>query len=58
MSTLQQKIVEQFLEKLAVSPEFDANKVEPLRELLRPQNKIKTEDLVRIFSMADGGDLK
>lgn len=58
MPTLQQKIAEQFLEKLATSAEFDGDKVEQLRQLLRADKKVKAEDLVRIFSRAPGGDLK
>jgi hypothetical protein len=58
MPTLQQKIVELFLAKLDASDDFDAPKVEQLRALLQGDRKVKAEELVRLFSTPDGGDLK
>jgi len=58
MATLQQKIAEKFLAKLADSKDVDAAKLDQLRSLLADGKKPKTEDLVRIFSLPAGGDLK
>jgi hypothetical protein len=58
MATLQQKIAERFLAKLAGSKEVDAAKIDQLRSLLADGKKPKAEDFVRIFSLPAGGDLK
>ncbi len=58
MATLQQKISEKFLDKLVQSKDVDAAKIEQLRILLAEHKKPKVDDLVRIFSLPAGGDLK
>lgn len=58
MATLQQKIAEKFLTKLAGSKDVDAGKIEQLRTLLADGKKPKVDDFVRIFSLPAGGDLK
>jgi hypothetical protein len=58
MATLQQQIAEKFLAKLAESKDVDAEKIGQLRTLLAGGKKPKTEDLVKIFSLPAGGDLK
>ena len=58
MATLQQQIAEKFLLKLSESDDFDSEKVEQIRNLLAEGKKIKAEDLVKIFSLPVGGDLK
>jgi hypothetical protein len=58
MATLQQKIAEKFLAKLAGSKEVDAAKIDQLRSLLADGKKPKAEEFVRIFSLPAGGDLK
>lgn len=58
MATLQQKIVEKFLTKLASSKDVDPAKVEALRILLADGKKPKADDFVRIFSLPAGADLK
>jgi hypothetical protein len=58
MATLQQKIAEKFLAKLADSKDLDATKIDELRNLLADGKKPKAEDFVRIFSLPAGGDLK
>ena len=58
MATLQQKIAEKFLAKLANAKEVDAAKIDQLRSLLADGKKPKAEDFVRIFSLPAGGDLK
>jgi hypothetical protein len=58
MATLQQKIADKFLAKLADSKDVDAAKIDQLRTLLADGKKPKAEDFVRIFSLPAGGDLK
>jgi hypothetical protein len=59
MATLQQKIAEKFLAKLADSKDVDAVKLDHLRTLLANNDKKpKVDDFVRIFSIPAGGDLK
>jgi hypothetical protein len=58
MATLQQKIVEKFLAKLAGSKSVDAESIDQLRNLLADGKKVKADDLVKIFSLPPGGDLK
>lgn len=58
MATLQQQIVEKFLTKLAESKDVDAEKIDQLRSLLAESKKLKAEDLVKVFSLPAGGDLK
>ncbi len=58
MATLQQKIAEKFLAKLADSKDVDAAKIDQLRTLLANGNKPKADDFIRIFSLPAGGDLK
>jgi len=58
MATLQQQIADKFLAKLAESKEVDAEKIEQLRTLLANSQKPKVDDLVKMFSLPAGGDLK
>lgn len=59
MPTIQQQVAEKFLAKLAESKKVDAEKIEQLRKLLaNTGKKPKVEDLVKIFSLPAGGDLK
>ena len=58
MATLQQKIAEKFLAKLAKSKDVDAAKIVELRALLADNKKPKADDFVRIFSLPAGGDIK
>jgi hypothetical protein len=58
MVTLQQQIATKFLAKLAESKDVDQEKIDQLRTLLVDGKKVKAEDLVRIFSLPAGGDLK
>lgn len=58
MPTLQRKIAEKFLAKLANSKDVDAAKIDQLRLLIADAKKPKVEDFVRIFSLPAGGDLK
>lgn len=58
MATLQQQIAEQFLAKLAESKDVDAEKIDQLRKLLADGKKLKADDLVKLFSLPVGGDLK
>ena len=58
MTTLQQKIVTKFLAKLAESKDVDAESIDQLGNLLADSKKLKADDLVKIFSLPAGGDLK
>jgi hypothetical protein len=58
MATLQQQIAEKFLKKLADSKDVDAAKIGQLKVLLADGKKVKAEDLVKIFTLPAGGDLK
>ncbi|MCA9464098.1 MAG: hypothetical protein KC643_01405 [Nitrospira sp.] len=58
MTTLQQKIAEKFLAKLAGSKDVDTAKVEELRILLADGKKPKADDFVSIFSLPAGADVK
>ena len=58
MATLQQKIAEKFLAKLADSKDVDTAKIDQLRMLLAEGKKPKVDDFIRIFSLPAGGDLK
>lgn len=58
MATLQQKIAEKFLTKLAQSEDVDDESVAKLRTLLTDGKKPKADDFIKIFSLPPGGDLK
>lgn len=58
MTTLQQKIAEKFLAKLAESKDMDTESINQLRNLLADSKKLKADDLVKIFSFPADGDLK
>jgi hypothetical protein len=58
MATLQQKIAEKFLAKLAESKDVDVEKIDQLRVLLADGKRLKAEEFVKIFSLSAGGDLK
>lgn len=58
MATLQQRIAEKFLAKLAESKKVDADKIDQLRAVLADSKKLKAEEFVRVFSLPAGGDLK
>ena len=57
-TALQQQIAEKFLAKLAKSKEVGPEKVAQLRSLLGAGKKLKADDLVKMFSLPAGGDLK
>lgn len=58
MAKLQQQIAEKFLAKLVESNNLDAEKIDQLRKLLIDDKKLKADELVKIFSLPGGGDLK
>lgn len=58
MTTLQQKIVDKFLTKLAESESVDEEKISQLRTLLAATKKPKADELVKIFTLPAGGDIK
>lgn len=58
MSTLQKQIAEKFLARLADFKDVDAAKIDQLRKLLGESKKVKADDLVKIFTLPVGGDIK
>ena len=58
MTTLQQKIAEAFLAKLAEAKEIDAAKLAQIKALLAADKKPKVDDFVKVFSLPAGGDVK
>lgn len=58
MATLQKKIVETFLAKLAEAPDFDAAKLKQMKAMLSAEKKPKVDDFVKLFSLPAGGDVK
>jgi hypothetical protein len=58
MATLQRTIAEKFLAKLSKSPDVDKAKIDQLKALLADGKKVKVDELVRIFSLPAGGELK
>jgi hypothetical protein len=57
MATLQQQIAEKFLAQLAERRDFEAERVEQLRELLAAGKKLKADDFVKIFSSSARDDV-
>jgi len=58
MTTLYQKIGEEFLSRLANSTEIDPKKVERLRSLLASGKKLKVQELVTVFTGSDENEVK
>ena len=58
MATLQRKIAETFLAKLAETKEIDAEKLAQLEALLSTEKKAKVDDFVKVFQMPLGDDVK
>lgn len=58
MTTLQLKIAETFLAKLAEAKEIDAAKLAQIKALLAADKKPKVDDFVKVFSLPAGGDVK
>ncbi len=58
MATIQQMIAEKFLAKLSASRVLDSESIDEISGLLSDGNKLKADDLIRIFSLPLGGDLK
>ena len=58
MATLQQTIAKKFLDNLSGSDAVNASRIEQLRKLLADGKKVKPEDLVKIFTASEDGDVK
>jgi hypothetical protein len=56
VATLYQQIADKFLAQLASAKDVEPTKIEQLRILLAGIKKPRAEDLVKIFSQADGGE--
>ena len=57
MPTLPQQIAEKFLAKLSESADIDAEMIGQLRSLLAAKGKLKTDDLLKVFSPPPGRNL-
>jgi hypothetical protein len=58
VATLQQTIAKKFLDNLSGSAAANANQIEQLRKLIADGKSVKAEDLVKIFTAAEDGDVK
>jgi hypothetical protein len=58
MPTLQQKIIESFLEQLGKTEDVSAERIEGLRSLLSKEKMPKADDFVKAFNEPDQGELK
>ena len=58
MATLQKTISDKFLVKLAECKNVNAENIEQLRTLFASGKKVKTDDLVKIFTAPAGGWIK
>ena len=56
MPTLQQGIIEKFLDELSKRKDFPTEKVAELRALFASGKKPKVDDFAAIFSKPTGGD--
>ena len=57
MATLQHRIAQKFLAKLAEADVLDAAKIQKLRLLLTGTKRVKADDLVKLFSQPAEGDI-
>jgi hypothetical protein len=51
-ASTQHRIIDTFLEKLSASPEFDADQLTQLQNLLRSDRPDRTDDLLQILAPA------
>jgi hypothetical protein len=58
MPTLYQQIGDRFLSELSKSKDICAKKIDALRPLFTSGNKLKVEDLVKIFASSDDDEVK
>jgi len=58
MPTLHQQISATFLAKLAETEGFSQNDIEQLKAAFADPQKLKADSLVKIFSRAEGDELK
>jgi len=58
MPTLYQQIGDKFLSELGKSKEISARKIDSLRHLLISGNKLKVEDLVKLFASSEDDEVK
>jgi hypothetical protein len=57
MATLQQKIADIFLTRLADSPEVHAAMLAEFKELVSADKKTKADDFVRVFNLPAGREV-
>lgn len=58
MTTLYQQIGQKFIAELAKSKDVSAKKLDEIESLFAAGKKLKVEDLVKIFTSAEGGEVK
>jgi hypothetical protein len=58
METLQKTILTAYLQKLSQEKGFDTEKIEALKQILTPGNKLKADDVIKILAAPAGGDVK
>lgn len=57
MASLQDSVVNKFLETLSNDENFDASKTLKLETLLKESRKIRADDLAEIFTLPGGGEV-
>jgi hypothetical protein len=57
MASLQEAVVNKFLETLGDNEAFDQTKTAELEALLLADGKVKADDLMAIFSLPEGGEV-
>lgn len=57
MASLQEAVINKFLETLRGDEAFDQSKIAKLEALLMADGKIKVDDLTAIFALPKGGEV-
>lgn len=57
MASLQEAVMQKFIETLVGDETFDQSKIAKLEALLKADGKIKAEDLTAIFALPEGGEV-
>jgi hypothetical protein len=57
MASLQEAVINKFLETLGDDEAFDQSKTAKLEALLKADGKVKADDLTAIFALPEGGEV-
>ena len=57
MASLQEAVINKFLETLGDDEAFDQSKTAKLEALLKTDGKVKADDLTAIFALPEGGEV-